>query len=144
MSISNQALRWRRPGIIFPLESFQDSRCHRRGTFNPQKIQMLSKKKMAGYAYQPSLIDLQQRIQHQVLSEDDKGYLHELWTQFGDYSLRCYLHYGGVTVYEMASAMRDAHIQHRSVTSWINRFSAMYEGEDLYENIPNLEQTPWN
>jgi len=106
---------------------------------------MLSKKKMAGFAYQPSLAALQRRIQQEALTEDDKGYLHELWTQFGDYSLRQYLHYGGVTVYEMASAMINAQIRHQGVTSWINRFSTMYEeGEDLYRNIPNLEQTPWN
>lgn len=125
---------WRDPLEILPDEAFDRPCNHERfpRTALGEALHDLNAAiGMAGWAFRPTFVEFADACVRENRTPPERGYIRELIMQVHPFQQRLLMRNMGVTVFELARALRDSGVDHRNTTGWINRYADGYESSQL-------------
>ena len=121
---SDERFAWRDPRSVLPDQAFDVPSNHRRfprTELGRRLHDVTAASCMAGSAFRPTFLNFAQACARPTQTALERSYIREYFTQLHvveQKTLMCNL---GVTVFELARALRNSRVTYAPTTNWINR-----------------------
>ena len=129
MTLWSEFLAWRRPIRILADDAFDTPANHIR----PPRTALgkhihdgVASRNMAGGAFRPSFIAFTEFVAKTEQDRRERGYVRELFLQMHPVERKLLRYNMGVTIFELARALRNARLDTGFLADWINHFALGY------------------